>query len=88
MHVIRTVETFQGHPVPTRVTRPQGPFPPELFMNAPIVYNDEQAFAEDGSNFPLGATAQNNFTPLKWFRCRDCENRVREDELDLHECDF
>lgn len=64
-----------------------GPFPPELFQKGPVNYEYEQAYAEDGENFPLGATAQNNFTPLKWYRCNDCDGRVREDELDLHECD-
>lgn len=87
MHVIRTVATYQGHPVPDRVTRPQGPFPPELFMQEPINYEYEQAYAEDGENFELGATAQNNFTPLQWYRCYDCHGRVREDELDQHECE-
>jgi hypothetical protein len=87
MHVIRTVPTFQGHPVPTRVTQPQGPFPPELFYQSEVINEYEEAFPEDGGNFALGATAQNNFKPLKWFRCYDCHARVREDELDLHQCE-
>ena len=87
MHVIRTVATYQGHPVPDRITRPRGPFPPELFINEPTVYEYEQAYPEDGSDFQEGATAQNNFVPLKWYRCYDCHERVREDELDDHECE-
>jgi hypothetical protein len=86
-HVIRTVQTFQGHPVPDRITPPMGPFPPELFRQAPINYEYEQAYAEDGDNFPLGATAQNDFTPLQWLRCYDCHARVREDETEQHECE-
>jgi hypothetical protein len=88
MHVIRTVETFQGHLVPNKVTSPIGPFPPELFHKEPVNYEYDQAFAEDGSDFALGATAQNNFEPPKWYRCYDCHERVREDELDLHVCDI
>ena len=88
MHVIRTIQTFQGHPVPDRVYAPRGPFPAELFRQEPINYEYEQAFGEDGENFPMGATVQNNFEPPKWYRCYDCHERVKEDELDLHECDL
>lgn len=87
MHVIRTVATFQGHAVPSQVTRPKGPFPAELFRDPEVIYDYEQAYAEDGSNFEAGATAQNNFEPPMWLRCYDCHARVREDETELHECD-
>lgn len=69
------------------VTRPKGPFPPELFQNPEVINDYAQAFPEDGEDFPLGATAQNNFRPLKWYRCYDCHDKVREDELELHECE-
>lgn len=88
MRVIKTVHTYQGHPVPSQITSPRGPFPPELFMQPEIVYDYEQAFAEDGSNFLAGATAQNNFEPPRWLRCYDCHERVREDETSDHECDL
>jgi hypothetical protein len=87
MHVIRKVDAFQGHPIPTRVTRPQGPFPAELFRQEPVNYDYDQAFPEDGSDFRLGATAQNGFNPPLWLRCYDCHARVREDETELHECE-
>ena len=87
MHVIRQVDTFQGHPVPDRVVRPQGPFPAELFRQEPVNYEYEQAYAENGENFRMGATAQNNFEPPKWLRCYDCHERVREDETQNHECE-
>ena len=87
MHVIRTVETFQGHPVPTRVTRPMGPFPSELYAQAPVNYEYDQAMPEDGSNFPEGATAQNNFEATVWLRCYDCHARVRDTETEQHECE-
>ena len=48
-------------------------------------YESEQA--ADGANFPLGATAQNNFRPEKMYRCRHCDARVAEHELEEHECD-
>ena len=84
---VTQIQTYQGHPVPNHVTAPRGPFPPELFRQPETVYDYEQAFAEDGSNFSMGATAQNNFTPLKWYRCYDCHERVREDELEQHACE-
>jgi hypothetical protein len=87
MHVIRTIYPYQGHPVPQHAHMPVGPFPRELFAQGPINYDYEQAYAEDGENFEPGATAQNNFIPLKWYRCYDCHERVREDELDDHECE-
>jgi hypothetical protein len=87
MHVIRTVQAFQGHPVPDRVTRPRGPFPPELFVQPEIVNEYDPAFNEDGDGFEPGSTAQNNFTPPKWLRCYDCHERVREDETEFHICE-
>jgi hypothetical protein len=42
---------------------------------------------EGGANFPLGATAQNNYRPEKVYRCRHCNSRVIESELDLHVCE-
>ena len=87
MHVIRTVATFQGHPVPSTVSRPRGPFPPELFEEPEVIYDYDQAYPEDGSNFEDGATAQNNYTPLRWLRCYDCHAKVREDETEQHECE-
>jgi hypothetical protein len=73
--------------VPDRVTQPRGPFPSELFRQPEVINDYEQAFAEDGENFPLGATAQNNFHPPRWLRCYDCHARVREDETEQHECE-
>ena len=87
MHVIRQVQTFQGHPVPAYAHNPRGPFSPELFVKGPVNYEYDQAYPEDGEDFALGATAQNNFKPLKWYRCVDCSERVREDELEQHECE-
>jgi hypothetical protein len=87
MHVIKNIQTFQGHPVPNKVTPARGPFPAELFRQAEVVNDYAQAYPEDGGDFELGATAQNNFKPLKWYRCYECHGRVREDELEQHECE-
>jgi hypothetical protein len=88
MNVIKTVAAYQGHPVPNRVTNPRGPFPPELFEEPEVIYDYDPAFNEDGYDFEPGATAQNNFTPLRWLRCYDCHARVREDETELHDCEL
>ena len=66
---------------------PKGPFPRELFKEPEIVYDYSPAYAEDGSNFPLGATIQNNFQPLKFLRCALCLMRVLETETENHICE-
>lgn len=52
-----------------------------------IITEYESEAAEDGANIPLGATAQNSFTEVKMFRCKYCSARVREDDLDFHNCE-
>lgn len=52
-----------------------------------IVVDYEPEYPQDGSNFEPGATAQNNFRPEKHYRCRHCEARLLEHELDEHECE-
>lgn len=86
---IERVQAKQGHPVPAHAGRPLGPFPPELAWNPEVVVDYEPL--DDGGSAPLpeGATAQNSFRPRKfrWFRCDDCGETLREDELDNHDCD-
>lgn len=116
MRIIRK-EAVQVHPVPKKVTSPQGPFPPELQGYNPgyaeglteeggdvhgmsqmyeqahpaaqpdIVTDYQSAVAEDGANFPLGSTAQNNFTPPKYVRCAYCMVRVLDSEKQDHVCE-
>jgi len=62
------------------------PLNADIYQESEVVYEYEQAFPEDGSDYPNGATAQNNFEPLLWLRCYDCHARVREDETEDHEC--
>ena len=52
-----------------------------------VVYDYEPEANEDGTGFAPGATAQNRFKPEKHYRCRYCNARVLEHELDAHECD-
>lgn len=76
----------QAHYVPSVPHKPHGPFPPELYARAPIVYDNEPQPDGGGAVIPEGATAQNDYKPLKWYRCRYCLEAVREDELDTHWC--
>ena len=85
-------QAIQAHPVPTRLTQPQGPFPPELTVGHPlsepeIVYEYPEAYAEDGSDFLPGATAQNEFKPPRYLRCSLCSARVLESETQHHVCE-
>ena len=77
----------QVHPVPQTVTDPKGPFPRELFDEPDIVVDYEPQDNEDGSNFPLGATSQNNFKPVRYLRCSVCLVRVLETETENHVCE-
>ena len=83
---ITTKRAHQVHYVPDRITEPQGPFPRELFEEPEIIV-DKPALNEDGSEFPLGATAQNQFKPPKYLRCAACMVRVLESETDSHVCE-
>lgn len=77
----------QVHPVPDRITDPVGPFPSELFREPKIVTDYIPQYSEDGSEFQLGATAQNNFKPVKVLRCGVCLARVPEDKTSEHVCE-
>jgi hypothetical protein len=80
-------QAVQIHPVPDKVQNPQGPFPRELFRESEIVSDYEPSFAEDGSGFAPGSTAQNNYSPPKALRCGTCFARVMENETENHVCE-
>lgn len=80
-------KAIQVHAFPDRVTNPQGPFSRELLAEPEIIYDYDPAYGEDGSDFLPGATAQNNFTPLKYLRCSVCLTRVLETETVNHVCE-
>ncbi len=75
MGLIRT-EARQGHAVPNGYARTLGPFPPEIFARNPR--------AED-SNWvdPLPEA----YDDIRMFRCKECDDILYEDELEIHDCD-
>ncbi len=79
-------QAVQVHPVPDRMMDPVGPFPPDLFREPDIVV-DRPNQDEDGSDYPLGATAQNNYKPPKYVRCAYCLTRVLDSEKESHRCE-
>jgi hypothetical protein len=83
---IERIVTKQGHPVPETAHQPKGPFPPELFETAPVV-TDYLPQPDRGVDVPIGGTAQNNFSAMRWFRCRVCETVLREPEVNDHNCE-
>jgi hypothetical protein len=80
-------QAVQVHPVPSMAVTPKGPFPRELFKEPEIIDDYTPEYAEDGANFPLGATVQNNFKPPKFLRCALCLVRVLETETENHICE-
>lgn len=91
MRIIRQ-QAVQVHAVPNRVTSPKGPFPPELTVGHPLaepelVINPDSAYAEDGSQFPLGATVQNNYEPEEYLTCAICLEEVLESQTQNHICE-
>ena len=81
------VPVFQGHPVPDRPHAPRGPFPPELLRRPERAADVEPQPDGGGESLPMGATAQNNYRPVRWFRCRDCSEVLAEADLDDHTCE-
>lgn len=86
MSRIQRIPTKQGHPVP-KTTMTQGPFPRELYMSMPVVTEYQGISGNGGPEIPFGSTAQNNFAPLKWVRCMDCNVVLKESDTEAHECE-
>lgn len=72
----------QAHAVPKTAARPRGPFPPELYLSAPVITD---YIPEEDHSLP-GATAQNGFKPERLLRCRICSTDVYESETGAHRC--
>jgi hypothetical protein len=85
---ITRVDAVQAHPVPKTLINPRGPFPVELFDEPEIIDEYDQDLAEDGSNFPVGATVQNNYAGPRKLVCSSCDARVFENKTGDHECDI
>lgn len=84
---ITRVQAIQVHPVPQRVQEPIGPFPEHLFDEPEIVSDYQPEDDEGGADFQLGATAQNNYRPVKTYRCRTCHAKVAAQYLETHVCE-
>lgn len=84
---IERIVTKQGHPVPKEAGYAKGPFPPELLAPPKII--TEYTPQPDGGaeDMPIGSTAQNNFKPIKWYKCKKCHGISSQHELSSHECD-
>lgn len=92
-------QAVQAHYVPSKVYYPNldwdeddnldimGLLDAHVTREPEINIDYESEAAEDGANMPIGATAQNNYTEVKMFRCRDCSARVRKDDLEFHVCE-
>lgn len=86
MSRITRIQTKQGHPVPKTAGGARGPFPPELYRSLPVVEQYEQRSGNGGPEVPVEGTAQNNFRPWRWFKCKSCEAFVHEPDLYEHKC--
>lgn len=84
---ITRVKAVQVHPVPDRVHEPRGPFPDHLFDEPEMVSDYDPEQDEGGSNFQLGATAQNNYKAVRHYRCKNCHARVNQSDLETHFCE-
>lgn len=83
---IRRIPAEQAHAVPQRAYMPQGPFDRELTITERVVVNERGP--DDGGGFtPMGATAQNDFKEVKWYRCTYCGDLIRETHIEGHECE-
>jgi hypothetical protein len=75
MPIIRKF-AVQGHAVPSIVHSPRGPFPPEVLAQPQMAREDMHA---DSLHVGLD--------DVRFFKCKDCEEVLLQDELDDHECD-
>jgi hypothetical protein len=81
---VQRIATKQGHPVPEVATYAKGPFPQELFQRPDVIVDYEPY--DGGSETAVGGTAQNNFTAVKYFKCKDCHEVMTERETHEHIC--
>lgn len=79
---IQRIETKQGHPVPKSAHAPRGPFPPELRQRPQVIVD----YVPEDEEIATGATAQNNYTEPKVFRCKLCLDYLYEHQIPDHQC--
>jgi hypothetical protein len=75
MPVIRKF-AVQGHAIPSMAHSPRGPFPPEVLAQPVMEYSDEHS---DSLHVGLD--------DVRFFKCRECQEVLVEEQLDEHECD-
>lgn len=87
--IIRSYEAKQAHYVPKRAyyARTLEQLLDTYQGQPEIVYDYDPAQPEDGSEYPDGATAQNNFQPIKWLYCGTCYEKVKSTETASHVCE-
>jgi len=74
MKVIRKF-AIQGHAVPSGVHSPRGPFPPEILAQPKMEMGDTHS---DSLHVGLD--------DIRFFKCKECEKVLLQDELNNHEC--
>jgi hypothetical protein len=74
MPIIRTF-AVQGHEIPSVVHNPRGPFPPEVLAQPRMSHEDAHA---DSLHVGLD--------DVRFFRCKNCDDILTQEDLDTHEC--
>lgn len=83
---VRRVAAEQAHAVPSRAYDASAIFDSSILSSARPV--QERGDLDDGGGYtPPGSTAQNGFKEVKWYRCHDCDEIIRETHVDSHECE-
>lgn len=62
---------------------PRGIFSRDITIPEPVLVNDNPPDDGGGHSYP-GATAQNGFTEVLFYRCNLCGATVRESDLEGH----
>ena len=76
---VTRIQTYQGHRVPDHAYYPSFGFQ----ADTPVVVDTDV----QPDDLDTGATAQNNFQGVIFYRCQDCEAVVRDDEVESHRCE-
>jgi hypothetical protein len=67
---------IQGHAIPAMAHSPRGPFPPEVLEQPRMAVED---YHSDSLHVGLD--------DVRFFKCRNCDEIMLEEQLDTHECD-
>jgi hypothetical protein len=67
---------IQGHAIPAMAHSPRGPFPPEVLEQPRMSVEN---YHSDSLHVGLD--------DVRFFKCRDCDEIMLEEQLDTHECD-